>query len=71
MLLQQKLIALGYLTGTADGAYGDATVAAVKAFQSANGLKADGQAGKIMKYKMREQAVSELRLQEANSIETA
>ena len=45
VLLQQKLIALGYLTGTADGAYGDATVAAVKAFQSANGLKADGQAG--------------------------
>ena len=28
-------------------------------------------AGKILKYKMREQAVSELRLQEANSIETA
>ena len=43
--LQQKLIALGYLTGTADGAYGSGTKSAVRAFQSANGLTADGTAG--------------------------
>ena len=44
-LLQERLIALGYLTGTSDGSYGDRTVAAVKAFQKANGLTADGVAG--------------------------
>ncbi len=45
LTLQKKLIELGYLKGSADGAYGSATVAAVKAFQSSNGLKADGIAG--------------------------
>ncbi len=43
--LQQKLISLGYLTGTADGIYGNSTVSAVKAFQRASGLTADGDAG--------------------------
>ena len=43
--LQEALIQLGYLTGKADGNYGDKTVAAVKAFQKANNLKVDGQAG--------------------------
>ncbi len=43
--LQKKLIELGYLKGSADGSYGSATVAAVRAFQSNNGLKADGIAG--------------------------
>lgn len=40
--LQEKLKALGYNPGTADGKYGDNTVAAVKAFQEAKGLEADG-----------------------------
>ena len=43
--LQNRLIALGYLSGTADGNYGRNTKAAVKAFQKANSLSADGVAG--------------------------
>lgn len=42
--LQQKLIELGYLTGNADGIYGDATVEAVKRYQSEHGLSANGEA---------------------------
>ena len=44
-LLQQALIELGYLEGTADGTFGDQTEAAIRAFQGANGLNADGLAG--------------------------
>ena len=44
-LLQQKLISLGYLTGTADGVFGSQTYRAVLAFQKANALYADGIAG--------------------------
>ena len=40
--LQQKLKALGYLTGSADGSYGAGTVKAVEAFQKDNGLEATG-----------------------------
>lgn len=40
--LQQKLKALGYLTGTADGQYGAGTVKAVEAFQKDNGLEQTG-----------------------------
>lgn len=43
--LQEALISLGYLTGKADGNYGEKTVAAVRAFQKANGLTVDGSAG--------------------------
>ena len=45
--LQTQLIALGYLSGTADGKYGPATQNAVKVFQQVNGLTADGQVGQL------------------------
>lgn len=44
-IMQNRLIVLGYLSGTADGEYGATTEAAVKAFQDRNGLYADGKAG--------------------------
>jgi len=44
--LQTALIALNYLSGSADGNFGKKTKAAVIAFQKANNLKADGAAGK-------------------------
>lgn len=43
--LQKRLIDLGYLSGTADGKFGEMTESALKAFQEANGLEADGKAG--------------------------
>ena len=43
--LQQQLKNRGYYTGSIDGDYGAATEMAVMAFQSANGLNADGVAG--------------------------
>ena len=44
--LQNRLISLGYLTGAADGSYGEATEAAVKAYQKkVSGLWTDGKAG--------------------------
>lgn len=43
--IQTRLKALGYLTGSADGVFGDATEAALKSFQSVNGLYVDGVAG--------------------------
>lgn len=43
--VQQKLIQWGYLTGSADGKYGEKTRAAVVAFQRKNGLAADGRVG--------------------------
>ncbi len=44
-LLQSRLIALGYLTGAADGKFGVKTYEAVRAFQRANALTSDGIAG--------------------------
>ena len=43
--VQQKLIKWGYLSGTADGRYGEKTRSAVLAFQRKNGLAADGRVG--------------------------
>ena len=43
--VQQKLIQWGYLTGAADGKYGEKTKNAVAAFQRKNGLTADGRVG--------------------------
>lgn len=43
--LQGRLAELGYYAGGVDGVYGETTVTAVKAFQRANGLSGDGQAG--------------------------
>ena len=43
--LQTALKNQGYYSGKIDGVYGKSTVKAVKAFQKANGLKADGIAG--------------------------
>ena len=44
-ILQNRLIVLGYLTGTADGEFGETTEAAVKAFQKRNSIYDDGVAG--------------------------
>ena len=43
--MQERLITLGYLTGTADGKFGAKTLLALMAFQKNNGLSADGVAG--------------------------
>lgn len=43
--LQARLKALGYYTGAIDGSYDPATKAAVRRFQEANGLDADGISG--------------------------
>ena len=43
--VQKKLIQWGYLTGSADGRYGEKTRQAVAAFQRKNGLTADGRVG--------------------------
>ena len=43
--MQERLIALGYLEGKADGVYGSSTANAVIAFQRTNGLAKDGVAG--------------------------
>ncbi len=44
-LMQNRLIALGYLKGTADGSFGTSTLQALRAFQTRHGLTADGVAG--------------------------
>lgn len=44
--LQQALIGLGYLSGSADGQYGSKTTEAVRSYQRDYGLTADGSAGR-------------------------
>ena len=46
MELQQALIDLGFLKGSADGIFGNKTENAVRSFQRANKLTVDGLAGK-------------------------
>lgn len=43
--LQENLIGLGYLTGSADGSFGPGTEKAVRKFQAEYGLAVDGSAG--------------------------
>ena len=43
--VQKKLIQYGYLTGAADGKYGEKTRDAVRLFQKRNGLTVDGKVG--------------------------
>ena len=50
--LQARLMELGYYAGGVDGLYGSTTVDAVRAFQRANGLSADGQAGEQTQKKL-------------------
>lgn len=45
-ILQAKLNDLGFNCGKVDGAYGNKTATAVKAYQKANNLTVDGKAGK-------------------------
>ena len=45
--LQQALASLGFLNSAADGNFGTGTETAVKNFQTANGLEADGIAGRM------------------------
>ena len=50
--VQKRLKELGYYKGSADGDFGPATEEAVKAFQKANGLTADGKVGEKTLAKM-------------------
>ena len=50
--LQGRLAELGYYAGGVDGIYGETTASAVKAFQRANGLSGDGQAGQQTQSKL-------------------
>lgn len=50
--VQRRLNQLGYDAGPTDGSYGKRTIAAVKLFQSNNGLSADGIVGRLTNDKL-------------------
>jgi peptidoglycan hydrolase-like protein with peptidoglycan-binding domain len=52
--LQERLEALGYRPGSADGVYGASTASAVLAFQKREGLQRDGQAGSQVLAKLKD-----------------
>ncbi len=52
--LQTALTTLGYYTGEIDGTFGKGTLSAVKAFQTAESLKADGLAGTLTQARLTE-----------------
>lgn len=52
--IQMELKYLGYYDGSIDGSFGPKTEAAVKSFQKAKGMTADGIVGKATFYKLRE-----------------
>ena len=55
--LQQNLIGMGYLDGTADGVYGGRTQSAVQEFQRDFGLAVDGNAGQATQCALRNAVV--------------
>ena len=55
--LQQNLIGMGYLDGSADGVYGAKTRSAVKEFQKDYGLSVDGNAGEATQSALRSAVV--------------
>ncbi len=50
--LQEQLVTLGYLDATPTGIFGDQTLAAVRAYQTANGITPTGNVGPITKAAM-------------------
>ena len=67
-VVQRRLKELGYYKGSADGDFGPATEAAVKAFQKANGLTPDGKVGEKTLAKMN--AKNAVTAKEANATAT-
>ena len=67
-VVQRRLKELGYYKGSADGDFGPATEAAVKAFQKANGLTPDGKVGEKTLAKMN--AKNAITAREANATAT-
>lgn len=52
--LQRRLKELGYFSGTSDGVFGDATLAAIRRFQMANGLSETGTADRATQFRLNE-----------------
>ncbi|MBE9181257.1 peptidoglycan-binding protein [Oculatella sp. LEGE 06141] len=69
--LQAMLQELGYYEAVADGVYGQGTVVAVRAFQTANGLSATGEADPVTWERLQQALVSSLSAEEAVAAEPA